>query len=88
MKKVGMSGREVRRSIKSQVRMVFFLPLLTAIVHVSVAFSVVKKLLAVLGLINVPLFFACTAGTIVVFAVFYGIVFQVTAKEYYKIVNE
>lgn len=88
MKKVGMSGREVRRSIRSQVLMVFFLPLFVAIIHVSVAFSVVRKLLAVLGLVNVPLFLACTVGTIIVFAVFYGIVFRVTAKEYYKIVNE
>ena len=68
--------------------MVFFLPLLVAIVHVLVAFPVVQKLLAILGLTNVRLFFFSTLGAIAVFAVFYGIVFAVTAREYYKIVNE
>lgn len=88
MKKVGMSGREVSRSIRSQVLLIFFLPLVMAIIHVAVAFSVVRKLLVLLGLVNVKLFFACTAGTIGVFAIFYGIIFSVTAREYYKIVNE
>lgn len=87
MQKVGMSKKEVRRSIKSQVRMVFFLPLMVAIVHVAVAFKTVTKLLAVMNLTNVHLFFLCTAGTIVVFAVFYAGVFGITSKEYYRIVQ-
>lgn len=87
MQKVGMSKREVRQSIRSQVLMVFFLPLVTAVIHITVAFGVVTKLLAVLNLTNVPLFLVCTVVTVVVFAVFYGIVFSMTAREYYKIVN-
>ena len=87
MQKVGMSKREVRRSIRSQVLMVFFLPLVTAVVHIAVAFGVITKLLAVMNLTNVPLFLVCTIVTVVVFALFYGIVFSLTAREYYKIVN-
>ncbi len=87
MQKVGMSKQEVRRSIRSQVLLVFFLPLLTAIIHILVAFKVITKLLVVLNMVNVPLFAVCTAVTVAVFAVFYGIVYGVTAKEYYKIVN-
>ena len=87
MQKVGMSKREVRHSIRSQVLMVFFLPLVTAVVHIAVAFGVVTKLLAVLNLTNVPLFLVCTIVTVIVFALFYGIVFSLTAREYYKIVN-
>ncbi len=87
MQKVGMSKREVRRSIRSQVLMVFFLPLLMAILHIVVAFGVITKLLAVLNLENVPLFLGCTIVTVAVFAVFYAIVFSLTAREYYKIVN-
>lgn len=82
-----MSKQEVRRSIRSQVLLVFFLPLLTAIIHILVAFKVITKLLVVLNMVNVPLFAVCTAVTVAVFAVFYGIVYGVTAKEYYKIVN-
>ncbi len=87
MQKVGMSKREVRSSIRSQVLMVFFLPLLTAFIHITVAFGVVTKLLAVLNLKNVPLFLNCTIATAAVFAAFYALVFSLTAREYYKIVN-
>lgn len=87
MQKVGMSKREVRSSIRSQILTVFFLPLVVAIIHIAVAFKVITKLLAVLNLVNVPLFLSCTIATVVVFAIFYGIVFGMTAKEYYRIVN-
>lgn len=87
MQKVGMSKREVKSSIRSQVLTVFFLPLVVAIIHIAVAFKVITKLLALLSLVNIPLFLGCTIATVAVFAVFYAIVFAVTAKEYYKIVN-
>ena len=87
MQNVGMSKREVRRSIKSQILSVFFLPLLMAILHVIVAFPIMVKLLRVLNLSNRSLFAGCTAVTIGIFAVFYALVYSLTAKEYYRIVN-
>lgn len=87
MQKVGMGKKEVKRSIRSQVLTVFFLPIVVAVIHVAVAFKVMTKLLAVLNLINVPLFFTCTVVTILVYTVFYVIVFGITAREYYRIVN-
>lgn len=87
MQKVGMSKKEVKRSIRSQVLSVFFLPLIVAVIHVAVAFKVMTKILEVLNLTNVSLFAVCTIITIAVFAVFYIIVYSITAKEYYRIVN-
>ena len=87
MQKVGMSKKEVKRSIRSQVLSVFFLPLVVAVIHVAVAFKVMTKILGVLNLTNVLLFAVCTIITIAVFAVFYIIVYSITAKEYYRIVN-
>ena len=87
MQKVGMSKKEVKRSIRSQVLSVFFLPLVVAVIHVIVAFKVMTKILGVMNLTNVPLFAGCTAITIAVFAVFYVIVYSITAREYYRIVN-
>ena len=87
MQKVGMSKREVKSSIRSQILMVFFLPLAMAIIHIAVAFPVITKLLAIFYLKNTKLFFGCTAGTVGIFAVFYVIIFVITAKEYYKIVE-
>lgn len=87
MKKVGMSQDEVRKSIKNQVLMVFFLPLITAVIHIAFAFNVITRLLTIFSLTNVPLFALCTIATIVAFAAIYIIVYVLTARTYYKIVS-
>lgn len=87
MQKVGMGKHEVKKAIQSQVLLVFFLPLILAILHVVAAFNLMGKLLMIFGLTNIWLFAVCTAGTILIFAVIYSIVFAVTARTYYKIVG-
>lgn len=87
MEKVGMSNDEVKATIRSQVRTVFFLPILMAAVHVGMAFPMIKRLLSLFGLSNTALFAGCMAGTILVFALIYLLVFLKTSKTYYKIVG-
>ena len=87
MQKVGLSKAEVKKSIRSQVLMVFYLPLLTAVIHIAFAFEVITKLLALLNLTNQTLFMLTTGGTILIFAVFYALIYSLTAREYYKIVS-
>lgn len=87
MQKVGMSFEEVRKTISSQVLTVFYLPLITAGIHLAVAFPVICKLLLMFGLVNKMLFAGCLIGCILVFALFYGIVYALTARVYYKIVK-
>lgn len=87
MQKVGMDKREIRRAIRRQILIVFFLPLLFSILHIMVAFNVITKLLGIFGLFNTGLFVLCTVVTVLIFAAFYIIVFAITAREYYKIVN-
>lgn len=86
MQKVGMSKKEVRQSIRSQVLLVFFLPLIMAVIHLAFAFKIITKLLSVLNLTNISLFFMYTVGTVAVFAVIYVIIYSITAREYYKII--
>lgn len=87
MEKVGMSQQQVRTAIRSQVRMVFFLPLLGAIIHLAASFKMISKLMAALGLQNIPLFALCCVGTVAAFAVGYFIIYHLTARTYYKIVR-
>lgn len=87
LQKVGMSKMEVKKAIKSQILLVFFLPLITAIIHIMFAFPLVRKILALMSLTNTKLFLSTTAIVILVFAIGYGIVYKWTAKVYYKIVN-
>lgn len=88
MEKVGMSNNEVKATIRSQVRTVFFLPILMAAIHVGMAFPMIKRLLSLFGLSNTALFTGCMAGTILVFTLIYLLVFLKTSKTYYKIVGE
>ena len=88
MRKVGMSRREVRSSIRRQILMVFFLPLLAACVHISMAFPLMKKLLLLVGMSNDCLFLLCTAVTVLVFAAVYGLIYMVTARAYYHILEK
>ena len=87
MEKVGMSNREVKRSIRSQVRIVFFLPLVTAAIHVGFAFPMISRILKIFGLTNITLFVECMAGTILIFGEIYYFVFKMTSRTYYKIVG-
>lgn len=88
MQNVGMSKEEVRKSISSQVLSVFFIPIVMALIHIVVAFPILVKLLAMLNLTNVNLFVICTIVTILVFIVVYVMVYLLTAKVYYRIVNQ
>ena len=87
MEKIGMEAREVKKTIGSQLRLQFFLPLVTAAVHTAAAFPILLKLLKVLMLSNTQLFVVCTLITFAVFALVYAAVYRLTARTYYKIVH-
>ena len=87
MQKVGMSHQEVKRSIHSQVLMVFFLPLLMAIVHLCFAFPMLQKILMLMMMTNLDLILLSMAGCVLVFSVFYLVIYLLTARTYYKIVE-
>lgn len=87
MQKVGMSKKEVRASIRSQIIKVFFLPLAMACIHLAAAFPMMNRLLMLFGMANVKLFAICTVVTVAIFAVIYAIVYSITARSYYKIVD-
>ena len=88
MRKVGLSQSEAKRSIHSQILTVFFLPLITAGIHIVFAFPIINCILRAMMLQQVTTFVVCTAVTFAVFAVFYAIVYALTAKVYYRIVSE
>ena len=87
MQKVGLSHREVKSSIRRQILMVFFLPLLMAMLHISMAFPLIRRMLLLFGMTNTKLFIGCTAGTVLIFALVYGLIYIMTAKSYYHIVE-
>lgn len=87
MQKIGMTKREIRKSINSQLLTVFFLPLVGAGMHLAFAFPIIRKLLLLFNLNNVVLFAVTTVISFVVFALFYCLVYRITSNAYYNIVS-
>ena len=87
MQNVGMTRREIRRSINSQLLTVFYLPLLFAGLHLAFAFPMIRRLLMLFSLYNIGLFAAVTAISFAVFAALYAVVYRQTAGAYYAIVS-
>lgn len=87
MQKVGMTKKEIRRSINAQILTVFFLPLLTAGMHLAFAFPMIYKMLILFGLTNERLLILVTGCCYLIFALFYVFVYRMTSRAYYSIVS-
>ena len=88
LQNVGMSHAEVRRSINSQILIVFFLPLVTAGIHVAFDFPFIFRVMTLMSLFDKKLFALCTAGCFLAFTVFYIVVYLLTSRLYYRIVRK
>lgn len=87
MQKVGLPKKEIKRSIGTQILVIFFAPLAVAAIHVAFDFKIMLKLLSLFSITNNRLTMLCTVGTLLGFAVVYGMVYALTARTYYKIVS-
>lgn len=87
MQKVGMSDEEVRRTIKKQILLVFFLPLFGALMNTAAGMKMVIMMFGSLQLFQTGLILLCTLGVCAVFALVYIICYHRTARTYYRIVR-
>ena len=87
MQDIGLSQAEVKKTIHTQVLLVFFLPLGAAVLHMAMAFKALVKMMGMFSVYNVKLFTLCIGFTVIVFGLVYFLVYTVTARTYYKIVT-
>lgn len=87
MKKVGLPETLIKKTAKMQIIWMFLLPIVVAAIHTTVASKILFQLLGMFGIREVPLYVSSMGIVIAIFAVVYFIVFAVTSKIYYKIVN-
>ena len=85
--KVGMTKKEVKQTINSQVLTVFFMPLIMAGIHLAFAFPMIQKILMLMSGVEAKVFVIVTIGCYLVFALFYVLVYVVTSKSYYTIIS-
>ena len=88
MRKVGLTDRQIKQSIRSQVLMIFFAPLAIATLHTVVAYPFIEKILKLFLATDNNVFLIALAVTIAVFSVFYLIVYLITSRIYYRIIKE
>jgi len=88
MQKVGMSDTEVRATIRKQILMVFFSPLLVAILHTMAGFNMISGLLGTINLYSTKLIILCALIVSGLFIVIYGLSYNITSKTYYRIVRK
>ena len=87
LQEVGMSFDAVKKSINSQILFVFFMPLAVAVLHYLVALPLLKKLLLLFGVYGDSLIYGVSGMTVVVIAVIYFIIYKVTSRTYYKLIE-
>lgn len=87
MQKVGLSHKEVKKTIHQQILLVFFLPIIVAVIHLSFAFPIIKKLMVLFGLTNNHLLTGITVVCVLIFSLGYFVIYWRTSKVYYQLVE-
>ncbi|MGV3354024.1 FtsX-like permease family protein [Streptococcus orisratti] len=87
LQEVGMSLKAVKKTINSQIVMVFFMPLAISIVHFAFALPILKKLLLLFGVQGDKMLYTISGLTILGILVIYFIIYKVTSRTYYKLVE-
>ena len=86
LQKVGLDEKQTRSTIRKQILTVFFLPLIFAFLHIVAVFHMLRLIVALLGVTNLPLLIQTTLATCGVFLLTYILVFLLTSRSYRKIV--
>lgn len=87
LQEVGMSLKQVKKTINSQIILVFFLPLAIAILHFIFALPILKKLLLLFGVQGDRFLYMISAGTIAGILLIYYLIYKITSRTYYKIIE-
>lgn len=87
LQEVGLSKIEVQKTIKSQVRMIFFLPLVITVIHFAFAYRMIAKIIEIFGINNQLLVAEISGLTILGIGIMYWIIYKITSRVYYKIVE-
>lgn len=84
LKKVGMSDKEIKATIRSQILTVFFIPIIVAVIHIAAAFKAIQRIMMIFGITSLQLLIGCLVATVLIYIVVYALIYGVTAKSYYK----
>lgn len=87
MRKIGMTKKEIKKTINAQMLMVFVAPLVVAGIHLACTSNVVYLLINFAVVDNKPLMIKVMWICYLGFVIVYGFVYRLTSKTYFRIVN-
>ena len=87
MKQLGLDEILIKKTINKQVIWVFLIPVIVAIIHTLAAFRIIYSVLGIVGQYDLGLYATSYVGVIVVFIIFYSIMYWITSRIYYTMIN-
>ncbi len=84
----GMTEREVKQSISTQVKTVFLLPPIVAGIHIAVAFKVISFMLSMIGLFETKYKIISFIAVYAIYFLIYIAIYKLTSGSYYRIVSK
>lgn len=84
---VGLTEKEAKKTIQTQVKLLFFLPVGAAIVHMIAASNVIRLFLRMVLVVDAVTFNLAIAVVCVIFLLVYSLVYNITSRVYYKIIH-
>ncbi|WP_414044079.1 FtsX-like permease family protein [Macrococcus sp. EM39E] len=88
MQKVGLPQELIKKTINKQIIWIFGLPIIITVIHTLFASKIIFNLLGILGIRDKVMFFTSYGIVILVIMAVYGIMYLITSRTYYKIINE
>ena len=87
LQEVGMSQQAVKKTINSQILIVFFMPLAMATLHFIVSLVMLKQMLLSFGVTSSVMIYTVSGITLIAIALIYFVIYKWTSRTYYRIIE-
>lgn len=87
LQEVGMSTAAVKKTINSQILIVFFMPLVMATLHFVIALVMLKQMLLSFGVVSSSMIYTVSGITLLAVVFIYFVIYKRTSRTYYRIIE-
>ncbi|MCK3904331.1 FtsX-like permease family protein [Streptococcus suis] len=87
LQEVGMSATAVKKTINSQILIVFFMPLVMATLHFVIALVMLKQMLLSFGVVSSSMIYTVSGITLLAVVLIYFVIYKWTSRTYYRIIE-
>ena len=84
LQKVGMSNKEIKKSVKKQNYFTFFGPLIISIIHILIASKLAFVMIQMFAMLELRKFIEIEAICIIIFSLIYIMIFRITLPIYFE----